>query len=95
MSCIIICIIQVSIMSRVESDKKLAVPIRDEYQKIIDESESCHVFFFKYNQINMEHVERFEFYERAKKAYCVVATGETAMYGNIMIQKGPLADIDY
>lgn len=36
-------------MSRVESDKKLAVPIRDEYQKIIDESESCHVFFFKYN----------------------------------------------
>lgn len=33
-------------------------------------------------------VERFEFYERAKKAYAVIATGETAIYANIMLQKG-------
>jgi len=33
-------------------------------------------------------VERFEFYERAKKAYAIIATGETAIYANIMIQKG-------
>lgn len=35
-----------------------------------------------------EFVERFAFYERAKKAYCVVATGETAVYANIILKKG-------
>ena len=33
-------------------------------------------------------VERFAFYERAKKACCVVATGETAQYANIILKKG-------
>ncbi len=36
----------------------------------------------------IELVERFEFYERAKKAYAVVATGETAIYANIILKKG-------
>jgi len=33
-------------------------------------------------------VERFAFYERAKQAFCVVMTGETAKYGNIILKKG-------
>lgn len=36
----------------------------------------------------IELAERFAFYERAKKAYAVVLTGETAKYGNIIIKKG-------
>lgn len=36
----------------------------------------------------VERVERFAFYERAKKAYAVVITGETAKYGNLIIKKG-------
>ena len=32
--------------------------------------------------------ERYAFYERAKKAYAVVITGETAKYGNIILKKG-------
>ncbi|KAM4851458.1 fucose mutarotase isoform 2-T2 [Thomomys bottae] len=36
-------------------------------------------------------IERFEFYERAKKAFAIVATGETALYGNIILKKGTLA----
>lgn len=39
-------------------------------------------------QAKMEHIERFAYYERAKKAYCVVATGETAIYANILLKKG-------
>ena len=35
-----------------------------------------------------EYVERFAFYERAKKAYCIVATGETALYANVILKKG-------
>ena len=36
----------------------------------------------------VEQMERYAFYERAKKAYAVVLTGETAKYGNIIIKKG-------
>ncbi len=34
--------------------------------------------------------ERFEFYERARQARAVVVTGETALYGNIILKKGVL-----
>ena len=33
-------------------------------------------------------VERFAFYERSKKAFAVVMTGETVKYGNIILKKG-------
>ena len=33
-------------------------------------------------------LERFAFYQRAKAAFCVVMTGETAKYGNIILTKG-------
>lgn len=33
-------------------------------------------------------VERFAYYERAKKAYAVVATGEERQYANIILKKG-------
>lgn len=36
----------------------------------------------------IERVERYAFYERAKKAYAVVITGETAKYGNVILKKG-------
>jgi len=35
-----------------------------------------------------ERIERFAFYERAKNAYAVVMTGETAKYGNLILKKG-------
>ncbi len=33
-------------------------------------------------------IERFAFYERARAAFAVVMTGETAKYGNIILTKG-------
>ncbi len=33
-------------------------------------------------------IDRFAFYERAKSAFAVVMTGETAKYGNIILKKG-------
>lgn len=50
------------------------------YQNIIkkEEPERCRI----------EWMERFAFYERAKKAYAVIATGETAIYANIILKKG-------
>lgn len=37
---------------------------------------------------NFELVERFAFYERARNAYAIIATGETAIYANIILKKG-------
>ena len=38
--------------------------------------------------VPMGSIERFAFYERAKKAYCVIATGETRFYGCFILTKG-------
>lgn len=37
---------------------------------------------------SVERIDRFVFYERAKTAFAVVMTGETAKYGNIILKKG-------
>ena len=36
----------------------------------------------------LKEIERFDFYERAKKAYCIVATSEGALYANAILTKG-------
>ncbi|MBQ4088268.1 MAG: L-fucose mutarotase [Clostridia bacterium] len=53
--------------------------IWEDYKRIIKEREGDH---------NIEMIGRFEFYDRAKKAYAIVATGETALYANIILKKG-------
>jgi L-fucose mutarotase len=53
------------------------------YKKIILQHDSCFSDF--------ETMERHSFYERAKKAYVIVATGETARYANLILKKGLLS----
>jgi L-fucose mutarotase len=55
-------------------------PIWETYRGIIKNSKEPFTDF--------EYIERFEFYERAKKAYAVVATGESALCANIILKKG-------
>ena len=69
----------VGLMEVVPGDNVKPV-IWDEYRKIIIESKEP----FK----EFEHIERFAFYERAKKAYAVIATSESALYANIILKKG-------
>lgn len=33
-------------------------------------------------------IERYDFYDRAKDAFAIVATGETAIYANVILKKG-------
>ncbi|XP_030627813.1 fucose mutarotase isoform X1 [Chanos chanos] len=70
-----------AVMDLVESDKQrgLKVPVWDTYSKLLTDAGS---------QGDLELVERFAFYERARRAFAVVATGETALYGNLIIKKG-------
>lgn len=59
-------------------------PIWDRYASVVMRHEPD----FK----NFGHIERFAFYERAKKAYAVIATGETALYANIILKKGVVVE---
>lgn len=69
----------VALMQVVPGDT-VKTPIWDEYRAIVKASGEPFSDF--------EHVERFAFYERAKQAYAVVATGESALYANIILKKG-------
>ena len=68
----------VSLMEVVPGDP-VETPIWDEYAAIIEKHEPG---------TKIGHIERFQFYETAKKAYAIVATGESALYANIILQKG-------
>lgn len=70
----------VGLMAVMEGDKT-ETPIWDTYREIIA----------KYDSRGGEaigQIERFAFYEEAKKAYAVIATSESALYANILLQKG-------
>jgi L-fucose mutarotase len=41
--------------------------------------------------VTLTPVERFAFYERAKQAFALIATGETRLYGNFIFKKGVVA----
>jgi L-fucose mutarotase len=40
----------------------------------------------------VQNIERFAFYDEARKVYAIIATGESALYANIMLQKGVVVD---
>lgn len=69
----------VSLMAVTPGDTVKPV-IWEEYRKILVASGEPFADF--------EYVERFAFYERARKAYAVVATGESALYANMILKKG-------
>lgn len=55
-------------------------PVQKEVQKEIDAAES--------KPWPMISIERYAFYERSKKAYCVIQTGERRFYGCFAFRKG-------
>lgn len=59
-------------------------PIWDEYKKIIEKYDN------RKNVVGT--IERFEFYDEAKKAYAIIATGEKALYANVILQKGVVVE---
>ena len=71
----------VQIMQVADKDKGMEVPIWDEYKKIIAKHDDR-------GAAAVGNYERFEFYEQAKDCYCILQSGETAIYANIILQKG-------
>ncbi len=68
----------VSLMQVVPGDPVVPT-IWDDYKAVVKKHEGDR---------KIENIERFAFYEKAKKCYAVVATGETAIYANIILKKG-------
>lgn len=62
-------------------DKGLKVPIIDSYKEIVKK-------YDKRGEKAFGTYERFEFYDQAKKCYCILQSGETAIYANLILQKG-------
>ena len=73
----------VLLMDKQECDKDIPTPIWDKYKEIVrrhdDRGDAC---------VGM--IERFDFYKEAEHAYAVLATGEDALYGCAILQKGTL-----
>ena len=71
----------VMLMQKMDRDADLSIPIWDESQNIVarhDDRGADAIGFY----------ERFKFYEESAKSYCIIQTGEEAIYANVMIQKG-------
>lgn len=56
--------------------------IWDTYSELVEKRE---------RPVEFELMERFAFYDRAREAYAVVATGERSLYANIILKKGVVA----
>ena len=72
----------VSLMQVMPGDP-VKTPIWDEYKAIVA----------KYDERGdkaFDEIERFAFYEEAKQVYAIIATGEKALYANLILQKGVL-----
>jgi len=68
-------------MEKMDCDKDLFIPVWEDYKKTVA----------KYDERGEKAIggyERFEFYEQAKKCYCILQSGETQIYANIILQKG-------
>ena len=68
---------QYALMNTVEGDSR--PDVWDTYDKIVKNAAP---------QATLKLFERFDFYEQARKTQITVLTGETALYGNIILRKG-------
>lgn len=66
----------------VVGDSDAEPEIVDEFRRIAEAAQGEPVTFAR--------LERFAFYDRAREAYAIVATGESRLYGNLILKKGVL-----
>jgi L-fucose mutarotase len=66
---------------QVVDDPSAELPIFDEFRGAMAKSNTSAA-------ASLGSLERHAFYARAKSAYAIVATGETRLYGNILLVKG-------
>jgi len=73
---------QVALMETVGDDPR--PPVWDVYEQIWNEAEK------DAGPVSVKAIERMAFYDYTPSVYAVVLTGETALYGNLILKKGVL-----
>ncbi len=68
-----------SLMAAPLTDKENPT-IWNKYRDIVDKHEK--------DQKEFNQIERFAFYDQAKKSYAIISTGEKALLANIILKKG-------
>lgn len=71
----------VLLMDKMECDKDMDIPIWEKYAEIVEKHDER-------GRAAIGGIDRFDFYDEAKKCYAIIATGETSVYANIILQKG-------
>jgi L-fucose mutarotase len=69
-----------ALVMEVVGDPDAVPPIVAEFQEIITVTAD--------NPAPLDCLERYDFYDRAKTAFAIIQTGETRLYGNIILKKG-------
>ena len=70
----------VTLMEVLPGDTCPIPTIWGEYREVLQKNEPEHC--------GITQLQRYDFYDRARKAHVVICTGETAIYANILLQKG-------
>ena len=73
----VLCVAHLLLMQTTNGDP--VPPIWEKYFEIANKHD---------DNLRAGNLERYAFYDRAKKAYAVIATGEGAIYANVIVKKG-------
>ncbi|MGN0525814.1 MAG: RbsD/FucU family protein [Acutalibacteraceae bacterium] len=71
------------VMLMATGDENNVPEIWAEYHAIVDKNNG---------ETKFQEIERYDFYDRAKDAFAIVATGETAIYANVILKKGVVTE---
>lgn len=68
-------------LMEVSANDSVETPIWKDYERTVAE-------YDKRGKGAVATIERYAFYDASKEAYAIIATGEKALYANIILQKG-------
>ncbi len=71
----------VMLMEVGEQDTGMEIPIWQNYKQIVAK-------YDERGEAAIGQYERFKFYDEAQDCYCIIQTGETSIYANVILQKG-------
>ncbi|WP_374952863.1 RbsD/FucU family protein [Alicyclobacillus acidocaldarius] len=71
-----------AVMMKEERDRQLPTPARDRIISLLQE--------YCDGESRIEELPREAFYERSRKAYAIIRTGDTSLYANVIIKRESL-----
>ncbi|KAF3769445.1 fucose dissimilation pathway protein [Cryphonectria parasitica EP155] len=70
---------------QVVGDAEADLPVMHDFREAIRKHEG--------EKFELSKLERFAFYRMSSKAFCIVSTNETRLYGNLLLKKGVVKEV--